>query len=92
MFNKLKQFKDLRNQAKQLKEILAQEKIENEYQGIKIVMNGNLEIISLNINPQLTAEQIEKILPEALNQTLKKAQRLMAQKFQDMGGGLNLPS
>jgi len=36
MFNKLKQFKDLRNQAKTLQNALAQESVEYEKSGVKI--------------------------------------------------------
>ena len=47
MFNKLKQFKDLRSQAKQMQNALAQESIIHENKGVKITINGNMEIIEL---------------------------------------------
>lgn len=91
MFNKLKQFKDLRSKAKTMQDALAEEKVTEEKGGVKITMNGNMEILSVNIESGLTKEVIETSVKNAVNETIKKAQRLMAKKLQDMGGfpGLN---
>lgn len=86
MFNKLKQFKDLRSQAKTMQSSLAQETISEEKNGIKISLNGNLELISLKLNPDLSKEEQEKALKSCFNDAIKKAQRLMAKKMQEMGG------
>lgn len=86
MFNKLKQFKDLRNQAKTLQNALAQESVEYEKSGIKITMNGNMEITKLAINTEAQKEKLENILTDVINETIKRAQKLMAKKVQDMGG------
>jgi DNA-binding protein YbaB len=91
MFNKLKQIKDLRSQAKTMQSALSQESITIEKGGIKVVMNGNMEVSSISINQELSKESIEGLLAEAVNEAIKKTQRLMAQKMQEMGGlpGLN---
>lgn len=86
MFNKLKQFKDLRNQAKTLQNALAQESVDYEAKGVKITMNGNMEITKLNINTDAPKEKLENILTDAVNETIKRAQKVMAKKVQDMGG------
>lgn len=86
MFNKLKQFKDLRSQAKTLQNALADEIITEEKNGVKAVMNGNLEIISITVNDSLTKESLEKTLADCLNGAIKKTQRIMAKKMQEMGG------
>ena len=86
MFNKLKQFKDLRNRAKTLQNALAQESVDYEKSGIKIVMNGNLEITSLTVNSKLALNSLEGILSEVINETIKRAQKLMAKKVRDLGG------
>jgi len=86
MFNKLKHLKDLRSQAKTIQGALAQESITVEKGGIKIVMNGNLEITSIAINEDLAKDSLEGILTDCLNEAIKKTQRLMAQKMQEMGG------
>ncbi len=86
MFNKLKQFKDLRNQAKTLQNALAQESVEYEKNGVKITMNGNMEITNLSINAEISKEKLENILTDTVNEIIKRAQKLMAKKVQDMGG------
>lgn len=86
MFNKLKQFKDLRSQAKTMQNALAGEIITVEKGGIKIVMNGNMEITSITINEDLAKESLEGMLTDCVNEAIKKTQRLMAQKMQEMGG------
>jgi len=86
MFNKLKHIKDLRSQAKTMQSALADETIIVEKNGIKIVMNGNLEISNININENLAKENLESLLTEAINEAIKKTQKLMARKMQEMGG------
>jgi len=86
MFNKLKQFKDLRNQAKTLQNALAQESVEYEKGGVKIVMNGNMEITKLTIDTEAQKEKLENILTDVINETIKRAQKVMAKKVQEMGG------
>lgn len=86
MFNKLKQLKDLRSQAKTMQNALADEKIELEKNNIKISMNGNMEIIEFNINGELNKEEIARTTKDLVNDAIKKTQRLMAKKMQEMGG------
>jgi DNA-binding protein YbaB len=86
MFNKLKQFKDLRGQAKVMQNALGQEKIELEKNGIKISMNGNMEITDLTIENQSDPSIIAKTMKDLFNDAIKKTQRIMAKKMQEMGG------
>ncbi|MEK7097839.1 MAG: YbaB/EbfC family nucleoid-associated protein [Patescibacteria group bacterium] len=86
MFNKLKQFKDLRDQAKKMQNALSGEVIMAEKGGVKIVMNGNMEITSVTINDGLSKESLEGMVQGAVNDAIKKTQRVMAQKMQEMGG------
>jgi len=91
MFSKLKQFRDLRSQAKTMQDVLSQETITEEKNGVKIVLNGNMEIISINLNESLSKTSQEEAIKNCLNEAIKRAQRMMAKKLQDMGGfpGLN---
>ncbi len=91
MFSKLKQIKDLRSQAKSMQNALADEKIELEKNGINLVMNGNMEISELSINNDLSKEDIARTCKDLFNDSIKKTQRIMAKKMQEMGGfpGLN---
>jgi len=86
MFNKLKQFKDLRSQAKTMQSALAQESVTEEKNGVKLTLNGNMEITELILNPELNTESQANTLKSCFNDAIKRAQRLMAKKLQDMGG------
>lgn len=86
MFNKLKQLKDLKNQAKVMQDALAQETVTEERGGVKITMNGNMEVLSVEIAEGLSKKAIEDNTKACFNDSIKKAQRLMAKKLQDMGG------
>jgi len=86
MFNKLKQFQDLRHQAKTMQSALSQETVSEEKNGVKVVLNGNMEILSLSLNESLNKSAQEDALKDCLNNALKKTQKLMAKKLQDMGG------
>jgi DNA-binding protein YbaB len=91
MFSKLKQFQDLRSQAKTMQNALAQETITEEKNGVKVVLNGNMEVINLTLNETLPKSSQEDTLKNCFNDAIKRAQRIMAKKLQDMGGipGMN---
>ncbi len=86
MFNKLKQYKDLRSQAKTMQDALSEETVTQETKGIKITMDGNMKVKSVEIQDNLDKKSIESNLAEAFNEAVKKAQKKMAQKMQEMGG------
>lgn len=96
MFSKLKQIKDLRDQAKTIQSALAHESAEGTaaWNKIKVTMNGNLEITAVSIDLELLApdqrEKLESGIKEATNDVIKKMQKVMAEKVQKMGG-LNMP-
>lgn len=86
MFNKLKQFKDLRDKAKTMQSALAEETISQEKNGVKVSLNGNLEITEIKLNSDLSQSAQEESLKSCINEAIKKAQKIMAKKLQDMGG------
>ncbi len=96
MFSKLKQFKDLRDQGKKLQGALAGESATVRTAGDKIAltMDGNLQITGLAIDDELLnpnkKEKLQNGLKEAHGEALKKMQKIMASKMQEMGG-FNLP-
>ena len=97
MLNKLKQFQNLRNQAKQMQTMLSQESITVKTAGDKVIMtmDGNLKMIALAIDDELleTAkkEKLQNAIKEAHTEALKKMQRIMAMKMKEMGGLPNIP-
>lgn len=86
MFNKLKHLKDLRDSAKQMQNALAGESVTIEKKGITITMDGNMQITKITISEDMSKEKIAEIMKDCINDAIKKTQRLMAQKMQEMGG------
>lgn len=86
MFNKLKQIKDLRDQAKTMQTALSGEVFTEEKNGVKITINGNMEVSSVSLNETLSKSAQEDAVKGAINDAIKKAQKVMAKKLQEMGG------
>lgn len=89
MFSKLKQFKDMRNQAKKLQDLLGQESVEGSggWGKVKIKMSGNQEVQAVTIDPEILKEptRLQEMIKEAINDAIKKAQRVMAEKVKSSG-------
>jgi DNA-binding protein YbaB len=85
MFNKLKQIKDLRSQAKTMQSALASETVTYDKGGVSITMDGNMTVTKLTIEDQ-ARQDLDKVLLDCFNESVKKAQKVMAKKMQDMGG------
>ena len=94
MFNKIKAIQDLRSQANQIKKALEQEEVEGSgaWGKVKIKINGNQEVKSVEIAEELLSNKsgLESAVKEAVNDGIKKVQKVMAQKMSQMGG-LDLP-
>lgn len=96
MINKLKQFKDLREQGKKMQSLLADESVTVHAAGDKVVltMNGNLELSAVAIDDELLApdkkEKLQNAIKEAHADALKKMQRTIAMKMQK-SGDFNIP-
>lgn len=96
MFSKLKQYKDLRSQAKEMQNTLAQETVYADKAGgkIQVVMDGNQHVNGLTIDAELLKPErkmeVENGVKEAINDAVKKSQMTMAKKAREMGH-LNLP-
>lgn len=90
MFNKLKQIKDLRDKAKEMQDALSEEKIEGsaDWGKVKIVMDGNMKVTGVTIDPSLlaTKEKLEQDIAEAFNDAMARMQKVMAEKMKNMGG------
>ncbi len=98
VFSKLKQFKDLREQGKKLQGALAGETVTVRTMGDKVLltMDGNLQITGLVIDPEVLSPgfktKLEAAIKEAHGDALKKMQRIIAAKMQEMGGMPGMPS
>lgn len=90
MFNKLKQFKDLKDKAKMIQDMLSQESAEGEsgWGKVKVKMNGNQQVIDVTIDPSVmdNREKLQELVRDAVNDAVKKIQTVMAKKLKETGG------
>jgi len=97
MLNKLKQFKDLRDQAKSMQSELEKESITASAAGGKVTMtmNGNLQMTGIAIDDELLdvskKEKLQDAIKDAHKDAIKQMQRVMAMKMKEMGGLPNIP-
>jgi DNA-binding protein YbaB len=82
MFDKLNQLRQL----KQLQDSLSQEKTEVEKKGIRVVINGKMEVEEIQLNLDLSKEEQEETLKECINETMKKVQMAAAKKMSQISG------
>ena len=96
MFSKLKQFKDLKDRAKAMQDMLAQEHAEGTagWGGkVKVVINGNQHVEAVHIEPDAAQDvsKLQDLVKDAFNDALEKMQRTLASKLRE-GGGMDLMS
>lgn len=87
MFDKFKQLgelKKMRDQAMQIQKELAQEMMEINKNGVRIVISGDQKIQTLETNGRSDDD-----IKEAVNEAVKKAQEVAARKLASMSGGLS---
>ncbi|MFA6909045.1 MAG: YbaB/EbfC family nucleoid-associated protein [Patescibacteria group bacterium] len=92
MFEKIKQLKNLRDQAQQIKSALEQEVVEGTAHAgsVRIRMNGNQEVLATEIDSTLIdlqkKDELQNAVADATNDAIRKVQQVMASKMRDMGG------
>lgn len=83
MLDKLKQLKQMRDQAMQIQKQLAAEEIIVERGDVRIVISGDQKVKELSVRGISSDEVVN-----ALNDAIKQSQQLAAKKLQQMSGGL----
>lgn len=88
MFNKLKQIKDIRSQAKELQSKLADVMIVGKAMGgkVMITIDGNQKVQAVKIEEGMDTAKIETGVKDAMNDAVKQLQKELAMKMKDMGG------
>jgi DNA-binding protein YbaB len=83
MFNKLKQFKNLRDQAKKMQKTMEEETLEKEKDGVRLKINGSNEILELDIKDELLHDKkkLTETIKKVFTETVKDMQKKMAKKM-----------
>ena len=91
----IKQARDmfrLQREAKKVKKMLKNIHVEAEAPGVKVTVNGEQEVLSIEISPDVDRIQLPTLLKDALNRALKKAQVVSSEKMQAVMGEMGLPT
>jgi len=80
MFDKLKQL----NQLRQLKSELEKERKEVEKEGVKVTVNGRMQVEKIILNPALDPGKQGEIIKECINEAMKQIQQSAAQMMLKM--------
>jgi DNA-binding YbaB/EbfC family protein len=93
----MKQAKQLQEKMEQMQAEVAAMEIDGSAGGglVKVVTNGKSELKSIRIDPSLLkadeGEILEDLIVAAVNDARQKAEARLAEKMQQMTGGLQLP-
>ena len=88
MFNKIKQIKNLRAQAKTMQAALAEIMVVGSSSGrqVMITIDGNQKVQGVKIDDTLAREKIAEYVKDAFNDASRQLQKELAAKMKDMGG------
>lgn len=84
MFEKFKQLAQL----KKMQEEFKKERLTVEKRGVVVTMNGSFEVEEIKLNPELSLEDQQNAVKEALNEARENIQKTLAQKMMASGIGL----
>jgi len=93
----LKQALDVKNKIEELKDRLADERIEADTGGgmVRVVMTGKFEIVSIKIDPEIInkedPEMLETLVRAAVNEAVRKTHELVKSKLTELTGGVEVP-
>jgi len=97
MNNIMKQAQKMQAGMAKVQEELKGERVEASAGGgtIKVVMSGDMQVISVTIDPAAVdpedVELLQDMTAAAMNEAVRMAQELAAQKMAAVTGGMNIP-
>lgn len=92
-FGQMKDMYKIQRDAKRIKKELKNIHVEAEADGVKVVVSAEQEIVSLTIAPEVNRDDIPRLVIDALNRAMKKAQLVASEKMQSVMQqmGLQMP-
>ncbi len=89
-FSELKNSFKFQRQAKKVQSELKYIHVEAEASGVKVVVSAGMEVISVEIAPEVPRERIPVLIVDAFNRAMKKAQIVSAERMQGVMGQMGL--
>ena len=91
----IKMAREMQGQLKKIKDELKNENFEVAQNGIKVIVNGEMEVKELSIDPKTVdphnLNRLEKAVKDAVSRAVKEAKDGAAKKMKGLTGGLGLP-
>ena len=93
----LQKAKEMQENFSKKKEEAAQKKIDVEVAAgmVKLTMNGNMDLLSINIDPEIVDKEdistLEDLVRSAVNEGIRQARELGTSGISDMVSNFNLP-
>ncbi len=93
MLDKAKEMYKLRKEASSIKKKLKNTHIESEHDGVKIIINGEQEVIKVEISEEATQDlkKLNTNLEKCFNKGIKKSQQIGAEMMKGVMGDMNFP-
>ena len=87
----MKQAQEMQNNLKRIKEELKKSRYSAEVNGVKVTVDGEMEVKELEITVQMDNRKMADSVKQAVNKSLKVAREDAANKLKSATGGLSLP-
>ena len=95
--NIMKQAQKMQAEMARVQEELKDEQVEASAGGgtVKVVMSGDLQVLSVTVDPGAVdpedVDLLQDMIAAAVNEGIRMAQELAAQKMSAVTGGMNIP-
>ncbi|OGB89989.1 hypothetical protein A2625_01430 [candidate division WOR-1 bacterium RIFCSPHIGHO2_01_FULL_53_15] len=91
MFGNLGKMGEMIKQAKAMKDAMGKVKREGEADGVRVTVNGEMDILEIKIPPEVSSARAAGLVKEAANKALRSAKVEAAKLMQGLTGGMSLP-
>lgn len=87
----IKQAKKMQDELKKIKDDLKQARYEAEANGVKVIIDGEMEIKEIKISGDQDIKKIEDTVKNAVNKAIKLSKDDAARKLKGATGGISIP-
>jgi DNA-binding protein YbaB len=91
VFGNLGKMAEMMKQAKRVKDLMSKVRCEGEAGGVKIVVNGEMDFVEVNIPVDMSGNKAASLVKEAANKAMHLAKIEAAKAMQAVTGGMQLP-
>ena len=82
----------LQREAKRIKKELKNVHVEAQAEGVLVVVNAEMEIVEVTVDPSTPIERVGALFRDAANRAFKKAQIVAAERMQGVMAQMGLPT